>query len=325
MKEPDASQPSDDLPASNWKRPLPAPHPPLRFSPGSILASAIARRQREVAAVSRQASELFSAHLERDAAFRKLLAKMAEQNLRSRLQVMGKVWSDVAEGFRAPNWPPDADVYELISIMEGGIPLVWIPPAQVIDDLVSADAETRSEVLVASRDAVLRSCRDRLGEVAGPNLAHCVKLLVESVDVAEHGSWGAAQALAASVWDTLIRGLARNSVELQKPSRRGPRFEYPHFRDQLPRFSDDTLLSRVRSVCVLEPIHSALTAFHGGVVPEVYSRHATAHATSPRQYTVANSLIAMMLAVSLIREIEETGWACTIEDDESPDSDEPAL
>jgi hypothetical protein len=41
-------------------------------------------------------------------------------------------------------------------------------------------------------------------------------------------------------------------------------------------------------------------------VPEEYNRHATAHAAGPTQITLPNALTAVMLAVGLVRELEET-------------------
>lgn len=44
-------------------------------------------------------------------------------------------------------------------------------------------------------------------------------------------------------------------------------------------------------------------------VPTAFNRHATVHAAGPTQYTVANALTALMLAVSLVREIQEGALA----------------
>jgi len=60
-----------------------------------------------------------------------------------------------------------------------------------------------------------------------------------------------------------------------------------------------------RQACALAPIRAAVGNFHeGDPVPSVFNRHATAHAAGWTQYTPANTLIAVMLGVSLTRELQ---------------------
>lgn len=231
--------------------------------------------------------------------------------------MLRRVWDRLELDFLPSNWPGVGDVdgiEDMLHVMRAGMPLVWVPPADVVQELLDAEEGEIRDVLFDHRATVLQSCRECLDEVEREDLAYCAELLQECVDVAESGSWSAAQSLAASVWDTLIRGIARHSAGLRKHTRRyGPVFNYRTFRDNLPQYSGDTLMGKVRAVCVLAPIPAALADFHGGQIPETYSRHATAHAASPRQYTPANSIIALMLAVSLIREMEASRWRCTID------------
>ncbi|MFF0001643.1 hypothetical protein [Streptomyces avermitilis] len=42
-------------------------------------------------------------------------------------------------------------------------------------------------------------------------------------------------------------------------------------------------------------------------VPQAFNRHATAHATAASQYTPANAVTAVMLAVSVLRDIDDMG------------------
>ncbi|WP_281154709.1 hypothetical protein [Streptomyces sp. HYC2] len=44
-------------------------------------------------------------------------------------------------------------------------------------------------------------------------------------------------------------------------------------------------------------------------MPEGFNRHATAHAAGAVQYTAANAVIALMLAVSVLREIDDQGYS----------------
>lgn len=208
-----------------------------------------------------------------------------------------------------PNWDDLQDLEDIKRVMRAGIPLVWVPPVDVVQQLTAAVDADLPSVLVSNKDAVLTSCRERLYEIKRGELAGCVAMLEECIRVAETGAQNACQSLAASVWDTLLRGMARHAPSLLQNTRRyGPVFNYPTFTKNLPEFNDDTLVGKIRATCVFSPVASALQEFHGGAVPETYSRHATAHAVSPKQYTPANSLVALMLAVSLARELEESRW-----------------
>jgi hypothetical protein len=42
--------------------------------------------------------------------------------------------------------------------------------------------------------------------------------------------------------------------------------------------------------------------------PRRYGRHATAHSARPEQYTTANAVVAVMLAASVLRQAESSGW-----------------
>ncbi|MEU5015790.1 hypothetical protein AB0G35_37175 [Streptomyces sp. NPDC021749] len=43
-------------------------------------------------------------------------------------------------------------------------------------------------------------------------------------------------------------------------------------------------------------------------MPKGFNRHATSHAASVVQYTTANAVTALMLAVSVLREIDDRGY-----------------
>jgi hypothetical protein len=67
------------------------------------------------------------------------------------------------------------------------------------------------------------------------------------------------------------------------------------------------------------PAIVALTKFdapNGDPVPTIFNRHASAHAVGPEQYTEANTVIALALATSLVREahqqIEDAAGAATV-------------
>ncbi|WP_157857469.1 hypothetical protein [Streptomyces yerevanensis] len=83
-------------------------------------------------------------------------------------------------------------------------------------------------------------------------------------------------------------------------------FNFKVLAAQLPKATPDTLVGQFRAYCINTSIHKAYEPYFGPPVPKEYNRHATSHAAGPTQITPANALAAVMLAVGLVRELEET-------------------
>jgi hypothetical protein len=65
-------------------------------------------------------------------------------------------------------------------------------------------------------------------------------------------------------------------------------------------------VGKFRAYCLNISIHVAYDSYFGPPVPEEFNRNATVHGVGPTQITLANALAAVMLAVGLVRELEET-------------------
>ncbi|MDH3033993.1 MULTISPECIES: hypothetical protein [unclassified Streptomyces] len=193
---------------------------------------------------------------------------------------------------------------DMLSIMEEGIPLVWTPSADVIRDLLDApDAPARRKVLEQKAAAVVEHCRTVLSSVVRNDLAAEADFLNDCLDLIGSGKHAAAQVLASSVLDTVLRAMVRADPRLQ--GKKG-QFHFKSLAAQLPKASSDTQVGRFRAYCINSSIHKAYEQYYGPPVPEEYNRHATAHAAGPTQITLANALAAVMLAVGMVRELEET-------------------
>lgn len=193
---------------------------------------------------------------------------------------------------------------DMLTVMEEGIPLVWTPPADVIHDLLDApDAPARRKVLEQQAAAVLEHCRTVLTDVHRHDLTAEVGFLNDCLDSIDSGKRAAAQVLSSSVLDTVLRAMVRADTSLQN-SQGG--FNFKVLAAQLPKATPDTLVGQFRAYCINTSIHKAYEPYFGPPVPEEYNRHATAHAAGPTQITLANALAAVMLAVALLRELEET-------------------
>ncbi|MEW2490648.1 hypothetical protein [Streptomyces sp. NPDC048411] len=85
-------------------------------------------------------------------------------------------------------------------------------------------------------NTILASCRATLTAVSDTQFSARKALLDECVHMAEHGMSCGAQALAANVWDTLIRGLAFATPDWLKPN---GQWGYRKFRQSIPAVEDD--------------------------------------------------------------------------------------
>ncbi|MET7605930.1 hypothetical protein ABZS96_26135 [Streptomyces avermitilis] len=214
------------------------------------------------------------------------------------------VWERL-QGLDPENWRADQlNRLDMLTVMEEGIPLVWTPSADVIRDLLDApDAPARRKVLEQQVAAIVDHCRTVLSNVGRSDLTAQVDFLNDCLDSISSGKYAAAQALASSVLDTVLRAMVRADPSLQ--GRRG-QFDFKSLAAQLPKASRDTVVGQFRAYCIHTSIHKAYEQYFGPPVPEEYNRHATAHAAGPTQITLANGLAAVMLAVGMVRELEET-------------------
>ncbi|MDQ0847688.1 hypothetical protein [Streptomyces sp. V1I6] len=197
------------------------------------------------------------------------------------------------------------DYKAMTTVIEEGIPLTWIPPGNVVAELLDAsDARARLLVLESNRSEIITACGAALDEVTDPSLEHQAALLKDCVAMAHAGLPTGAQALAASVFDTVYRGIWRAQPDLNAG---GNWFKYKQVTQRLPEIDhDESTVLEFRQSCALAPIKAACAEFREGEpIPAVFNRHATAHAAGRTQYTGVNALVAVMLSVSLVRELQE--------------------
>lgn len=91
--------------------------------------------------------------------------------------------------------------------------------------------------------------RKVLGEVSSPELHDQRLLLEEATNLLSGGAQDRAQALAASVWDTVYRGVWRSEPAF----RAGPRFEYDKVNALLPDTDTKDTVIEFRQACIFGP------------------------------------------------------------------------
>jgi hypothetical protein len=196
-----------------------------------------------------------------------------------------------------------------MTLMNEGIPLVWVPRAAVVKELTAAsDAEARARILAAARDDIAEDCRIALTSVRSPDRRPLAVLAELTAGMLTTDFWPGAQALAANVFDTWLYQAASRGTPFSAPG--GDKGFYGQIKKQIDPVDDDTLIIEFRSACVLAPVLAALKPLwpSSDPTPSQFSRHATSHRAGPEQYTERNSVIAVMLTVSVLREAEQRGW-----------------
>lgn len=200
-----------------------------------------------------------------------------------------------------PNWRELSTAgHRLAAVVElakDGFPVCWVPRAEVIAALDAASPDERLDVLAKHREDILDDCAAVLAETTADELVDLADAAGEAVAVLRQGQYRSAQALASSVVDTALR------LAIPPESAR----YYPHVLEKI-RQSRGRKIRELRRSATFWPVIDALQpywAHNGDPVPDSYNRHASAHAVGNIQYTEPNALIAVMLATSMLRELQE--------------------
>ena len=203
-----------------------------------------------------------------------------------------------------------------------GIPVVWVPPTEVLIEVTAAHPSDRIGVLVSRQDEVLAHCEALLTQCCDPQLQESRALAERAMEALRAGHHEAAMALAVVVAENLAfwvskicTGLfdSRNERDMhdaQLGNRGNRRNRYRLAKELLDQMDSDEREYRfdVMRRALLAPIPSFFTKFHpddGDPVPETVSRHATVHRPTVEHLSPANALLSVMLCTSYLREQQQ--------------------
>ncbi len=213
--------------------------------------------------------------------------------------------------------------------VDGGIPVVWVPPTEVLIEVTAADPSDRIGVLVTHQDEVLADCDALLAECRDRELQESRTLVGRALEALRAGHHEAAMALAVAVTESLAFWVAEiratlfdsrdepDAHDAQLGGRGNPRSRYRLAEELLEQMDSDERERRfdVMRRALLAPIPRFFTKFHpdeGDPVPETVSRHATVHRPTVEHLSPANALLSVMLCTSYLREqqqwIEDNGY-----------------
>lgn len=195
-----------------------------------------------------------------------------------------------------PNWPRPTD-FDLVFrvIQDEGIPLVWVPRADIVADLLTApNRDARIKVLTARSSDVAQDCREVLDQIARPDLVHLLPMAVSALDAYVDGHHAPSQALSVAVVETVVTRTigryqqAKTFAEIDDPGN-----------------LDIAELRFRAALAPIGPFYVAWWPSSGDPMPEHLSRHVTVHQADPAHYTHGNATVAIMLLASVLRGVEE--------------------
>lgn len=200
------------------------------------------------------------------------------------------------EGF--PNWPSPFAVHIALLAEQDGLPVAWVPRAELLTKWsLAPDLATRMDLLLEHADQVVDDCNTALNEVLDPELAGPRDLLRQAV-MCVRDQPAPAQALALPAAVTLSAELVGTGRHLYRLTSALAPLTRPLYLSEMGQLRSTLTLLAVR------PVLERFDPDKGDPVPTRANRHAVAHAVHPGQYTLPNALLSVLLAVSVLRQMQ---------------------
>jgi hypothetical protein len=261
----------------------------------SRLSATIASAVTAARSVASEAFERFSADGTLDA-IRTTLAS-AQRTLVEQLDLAGTLDS-LNRRLLPPNLRSVADQINATDVWdfltEEGIPLYRVPRASVAVRLLTAPTHAaRRRVLTTHSHQIVEDCAEVLAGCTSEDVREFVEFAHDGLRALNAGAHRSAQALFTVTLDTLITALAPNRQQRQTLTKKKRGADVPDAIDEMD----------VHTALVWLAVWNGHLEFwvkNGDQIPFDYSRHATVHAVSRRQYSKRNCVQSLMLLTSLI-------------------------
>lgn len=193
-------------------------------------------------------------------------------------------------------------------LTEEGIPLYRVPRASIATRLLQAQTHAaRRRVLTTHARQITEDCELILAECTSDDMQPFVEFAQDGVRAMNARAHRSAQALFTVTLDTLVAALVPNLHERKALTKRRRGTDIPEVIEEMEIHAAFVWLAVWNG-------HLEFWVKHGDAIPSDYSRHATVHAVSRRQYSKRNCVQSLMLLTSLI------SWA-----DEHANSSRPQL
>ncbi|SIK89422.1 Uncharacterised protein [Mycobacteroides abscessus subsp. bolletii] len=226
------------------------------------------------------------------------VAKQFAAEQASWLKTLGPTLERMTRGLYPPNLREIEDLefgdVERV-VMDDGIALYGVPRTPIAKALINADTAARRRDTLGRRwSEVSADCRKAVERLASDVVAPYAPFALAALDALDNSHTEAAQALTGSLVDNLLTRYFGEDRKNYVPDRNGKRTTkaYDEF--------------TVHQFIVFAPMWRAYQQYHNGdPVPSTFSRHATAHTVSPRQFNRRNAVQGLLFATSLLLFFDE--------------------
>lgn len=237
-----------------------------------------------------------------DFGFNNTAAKIAAQFAAQQNALLANIGPRLAS-FKFNIYPPNLqDVAGLriekveAVVMLDGIAVYGVPRKEIAEKLIRATSTAaRRDILGRRGKAIVADCRAALEGCSSSSVAAYVSFAVSALDAWDTGNHQAAQALTASVLDTVVNGYFGKQRYSLTPNRKTTTAsEYDRF--------------TVREFIAFAPLWQAYQKYKaedGDPVPRTFSRHASVHGVSSRQFSKRNAVQGLLFVSSLLLFLDE--------------------
>jgi hypothetical protein len=192
------------------------------------------------------------------------------------------------------NWPRDSRLNNASRVLDDGIPIVYVPRAEIVREILEQDDyESRARIVADNRVDISDDCGAALdSRPLHFTVADLSGLVHEAVAVLRVGRFAAAQSLAVNVSDHIVRRTM------------DPKWKYRQIVDTINESSfEDELLNVSLAFRPALPFY-AFWPF-GSPPPPQLNRHCTVHGLSADHASEKNATVSVMLATSLAMALTE--------------------
>jgi hypothetical protein len=184
-------------------------------------------------------------------------------------------------------------------VMLDGIALYGVPRQEIAEKLIRAGSSAaRREVLGRRWKAISADCRAAVESCtsSAPTVAPYLAFALAALDALDAGHPRAAQAMAATVLDTVVNGYLGVQRYKYTPNKSGTRTNAEYQELEIRRFI---------ATAPLWQAYQSYDAGKGEAVPTTFSRHASVHGVSAKQYSRRNAVQAVLFVSSLLLFLDE--------------------
>jgi hypothetical protein len=179
-------------------------------------------------------------------------------------------------------------------LLDEGLPLAWVPPPAVLARIFAASTPAeRRRVIGRSWKTIACACDEQLDSISASELKGHAKLGKQAVASLLDGNSPASQALSANLLDSVLHAHF-NKKDRRTITGQKTRLDFKSY--------------PVRVAIVLGGIWGAYGEYwpeKGDKIPRSFSRHASAHGASARQYSRINAVLALMHVTALLKMLEQ--------------------